>query len=95
MFIRIYSKLGKEHIYTFEGYSLLNSQLTIYSNLGIQDVNIRNLQICIEDNEPCRMYIRNDNEECTLDGVTFDRESNTILFEEHRIQSVTGKYNET
>ena len=94
MFIRIYSKLGKEHIYTFEGYSLLNNKLTIYSNRGIEDFCIRNVQICIEDNEPCRMYIRQDQEECTLDGVTFDKESREILFTEQKIQSITGKYNE-
>ena len=94
MFIRIYSKLGKEHIYSFEGYSILNNELTVYSNNGRECISIRNLQICLEDNEPCCIYIRQDQEECTINGARYDKESNKILFEEHKIQSITGKYNE-
>ena len=40
------------------------------------------------------MYIRDDNEECTIDGVRYDKESRQILFDSLEIQSTTGKYNE-
>jgi len=55
--IRIYTQFGKEHIYTFEGYSTLNNTLIVYSNLGIQDVSIRNLELLVESNEPCKIHI--------------------------------------
>lgn len=88
MFIRVYSKLGKEHIYTFKGYSTLNNELTIYSHLGIEDVSIRNLQIAIEAAQPCSVYIRDGNEECTLDGARYDEESRKILFDKHKVQLI-------
>lgn len=89
MFIRIYSKLGKEHIYSFDGYSAHSNQLTVYSNNGIECVTIRNLEIVIEANEPCRVYIRDGKEECTLDGARFDKESREILFDSQKIQRIT------
>ncbi len=88
MFIRIYSKLGKEHIYTFEGYSTLNNELTVYSNNGIECITIRNLQIMVEENEPCCIYIRHGNEQCTIDGATYDKESRSILFDSQKIQLI-------
>jgi hypothetical protein len=55
--IRIYTKFGKEHVYTFEGYSTLNNVFTIYSSLGVQDVSILNFKNLVREEEPCRIHV--------------------------------------
>lgn len=77
--IRIYTQFGKEHIYTFEGYSTLNDTLTIYSNLGIQDVSILNFQRLIESEAPCKIHITDHSNdlytttECFIEGARLDK----------------------
>lgn len=85
--IRIYTQFGKEHVYTFEGYSTLNKTLTIYSNLGLEDVSIRNLQLCVERNEPCKMHLTDRSNdihtttECFLEGARLNDKGNKIVFD--------------
>ena len=85
--IRIYTQFGKEHVYTFEGYSALNNTLSIYSNLGVQDVCIRNFQLLIEQEEPCKIHITDRSNdlytttECFIEGATLDKDSKQIVYE--------------
>ena len=85
--IRIYSNLGKENVYSFTGYNTLNNQLTVYSNIGIQDVSILNLRRTVESNEPCTIVITDSSNDiyttttCTINGARLDKESNAIVFE--------------
>ena len=84
--IRIYSKLGKEHIYTFAGYSALNDTLTVYSNVDC-DINLQNLKGCVESNQPCCIYITDSGNdmytttECNIEGAKLDKGSNEIVYE--------------
>jgi len=85
--IRIYTQFGKEHVYTFEGYRALNSTLSIYSNLGVQDVCIKNFQLLVESEEPCKIHITDRSNdaytttECFIEGATLDKDSNEIVYE--------------
>lgn len=80
--IRIYSKLGKEHVYTFEGYNTLNNTLTVNSILGCEDVSIANLQLCIKSNEPCDIQITDRSNDlftitkCFIHGARLDKKEN-------------------
>jgi len=84
--IRIYSKFGKEHVYTFNEYSVLNSTLTIYS-ANLDCVDIRNVKGCVESNQPCCIHITDSNNdmytttECHIEGATLDKESDEIVYE--------------
>ena len=96
--IRIYTQFGKEHVYTFEGYSTLNNTLSIYSNLGVQDVAICNFQRLIESQEPCKIHITDRSNdlytttECFIEGARLDKrdikyDSVETRFTNHREQT--------
>jgi len=84
--IRIYSKFGKENIYTFSGYNALNDTLTVYSNLDC-DIALRNLKGCVKSNEPCKIHITDRSNdlytttECIIEGATLNDESDEIVYE--------------
>lgn len=93
--IRIYTKFGKEHVYTFEGYNTLNNTLTIYSNLGCQDVSLRNFQLLVESNEPCKIHLTDHSNdvyittECFIEGAVLDNreikfDTSELKFTNHR-----------